>query len=62
MKYFLAILACIGVFLVFLLVSVLMGWKSGGGLIPQLILYASMAAVWRVITKKKYKQVENDEK
>jgi hypothetical protein len=52
MKYLLAILACAGMFILYaLLGSVLFGWKHGGGVIPMLLLFAAMAAVWRAITK-----------
>jgi hypothetical protein len=53
MKYFLAILACFALFVVYTVVgAAVFGWKHGGGTIPMLILLAAMGAIWRGITKK----------
>lgn len=51
MKYGLAVLACLGITFVFLLISVAVGWRHGGGVIPQLILLAILSATWLGITK-----------
>ncbi|MCF8131364.1 MAG: hypothetical protein K9N10_22875 [Deltaproteobacteria bacterium] len=52
MKYVLAVIACIGIFLLYITVSVFLGWRHGGGIIPTLILFTSVGAVWAVITGK----------
>lgn len=54
MRYFLAILACFGILLVHSIINLLMGWNSGGGLIPLIIFIAAYVYTWRGITKKKY--------
>jgi hypothetical protein len=52
MKYFLAILACFGVVVAYILIGAgVFGWKHGGGVIPMLILFAALGAIWRKMTK-----------
>lgn len=52
MKYVLALAACFGVFLLYVIIGGVMGWKHGGGAIPMLILFAALIGTWRGITKK----------
>lgn len=52
MKYFLAILAIIGEYLVYAAIGVAMGWKHGGGAIVLALLIALFGVTWRAITKK----------
>lgn len=52
MKYALALAACFGIFLVYVVISGVMGWKHGGGAIPMLILFAALVGTWRAITKR----------
>lgn len=51
MKYLLAFLACVGVWIVYFIIAMLLGWKYGGGVIPMLILFAIFGATWRGVTK-----------
>lgn len=54
MKYVLAILACVGLFILNAVIgAAVFGWKHGGGVIPMLILLAAMGWTWRAITKKR---------
>lgn len=53
MKYLIALAACFGIFIVYAIISGIMGWKHGGGVIPMLILFAALAGAWRAITKNK---------
>ena len=53
MKYFLAILTCVGVCIAYLLIGAgVFGWEHGGGVIPMLILFAALGAIWRKMTKR----------
>lgn len=70
MKYVWAVLACIGLFGLYVFLGLaVFGWSSTsspfGGVFPQLLLLSAMAAVWRLITKKKapvvqYEDCKND--
>lgn len=51
MKYFFAILACGAGFLAYAVVSELLGWKRGGGILPIVILFSVIGWTWRSITK-----------
>ncbi len=53
MKYVLAILACIVIFIAYVIIGAALGWRHGGGLIPVMILFAAIGATWRAITKKR---------
>jgi hypothetical protein len=46
----LALLACFGVYVVYVIIGVSLGWKRGGGIIPLMIMFAIMGYVWRAIT------------
>jgi hypothetical protein len=53
MKYILAMIACAGVFITYvLLASVVFEWKHGGGAIPKLVLILAMSATWRAVINK----------
>lgn len=52
MKYAIALAACFGVFIVYIVIGGVMGWKHGGGAIPMMILFAALVGTWRAITKK----------
>ena len=51
MKYAIALAACFGVFIVYIVIGGVMGWKHGGGAIPMMILFAALVGTWRAITK-----------
>lgn len=53
MKYVLAIFVCVAICMAYALIGALLGWRSGGGVIPIMILCAALAATWRGITKNK---------
>jgi hypothetical protein len=53
MKYLLALVACFGILVVYVIIAGVMGWKPGAsGVIPMLILTAALVGTWRAITKK----------
>jgi hypothetical protein len=52
MKYAIALAACFGIFIVYIVIRGVMGWKHGGGAIPMMILFAALVGTWRTITKK----------
>ena len=52
MKYFLALAACFGIYIVYIVIGGVMDWKHGGGAIPMLILISAWVATWKAITKK----------
>ena len=45
-----ALLACFGVYMVYVIIGVFLGWKRGGGIIPMMIMFAIMGYVWTTIT------------
>jgi len=51
LSVFLALLACLGLLLVYAAIGGYLGWRSGGGAIPMLILFAALIgasrAIWR---------------
>jgi len=53
MKYVIALVACFSIFIAYLMIVGLMGWRHGGGIIPILILFAAITGIWRAITKKR---------
>lgn len=54
MKYAIAVIVCFLIFFLYhFLGASLLGWKSGGGVIPTIILFAVIGVVWRAITKKR---------
>jgi hypothetical protein len=61
-KYFLAILACFGVVVAYILIGAgVFGWEHGGGVIPMLILFAALGAIWRKMTKSTTNDDPNNE-
>lgn len=51
MKYVLCVVAVIAEFFAYAMIGAALGWRYGGGLLPQLLLYAAMAATCRAIIK-----------
>jgi hypothetical protein len=52
MKYVMAIGACIGIVFLYGIIGAALGFRNGGGLIPVLILMATLAATWNAIANK----------
>ena len=53
-KYFLAILACLVIFIIYVvIISGVLGSKNGGGVLPILILLYLLRSTWRSIIGKK---------
>lgn len=52
MKYAYALIAIAAVMFLWSLLSVAIGWKHGGGVIPLLFLMAIIGAIWKTITSK----------
>lgn len=53
MKYLLALVACFGILVVYVIIAGVMGWKPGAsGAIPMIILISALFGTWRAITKK----------
>ena len=53
MKYVIVIVACVAEGIAYAFIGALLGWKSGGGVIPMMILFAVWGATWQIITKPK---------
>jgi hypothetical protein len=51
MKYLAAIALCALAFGVYVLIGGQLGWKSGGGIIPMVILMSVWGAIWSGVTK-----------
>lgn len=51
MKYFLCALAVVIEIIVYCLIAGALGWRYGGGALPQLLLYTAIAATCRAIVK-----------
>jgi hypothetical protein len=49
MRTFYAILVCLAMFVAYVLIGVSLGWKNGGGVIPNVIFFFCLAAVWKAI-------------
>ncbi|OOY36782.1 hypothetical protein BOV89_10660 [Solemya velum gill symbiont] len=52
MRYAIALLICIAIYFSFHILGAYLGWKAGGGVIPNLVLFAALFAVWKAITTK----------
>lgn len=52
MKYAIAILLCILVFVVYLIISTAMEWKHGGGYIALALLFGVISWIWKSMTSK----------
>lgn len=60
-SYIVAVLACIGIFIIYAVIGALLGWKHGGGILPMIILFGAITATWKGIiglSKKKNPEVE----
>ena len=54
MKYLIAIFTCLAIIFIFNFIGVVVfEWKYGGGAIPQIIIFAIVIYIFRLITKKK---------
>ena len=51
MKYVVAVIACGGLFLLYVIIGVGLGWRRGGGIIPMMILLSVVGAAWAAITR-----------
>ena len=47
----LALFACLILFIIYAAIGGFLGWRSGGGAIPSLILFAAMIGAFRAIMK-----------
>ena len=52
-RILLALIACFGVYMLYVIIGVALGWKRGGGMIPVLVMLVCMGYTWRAITDKK---------
>ncbi len=52
MRRLIAIVVCALEGVAYAMISVFLGWKNGGGIVPLMILFAVWAATWAVITHK----------
>jgi len=58
--YIVALLACVGIFLIYAVIGALLGWKHGGGVLPMIILFGAITATWKgIIGLSKEKNLEN---
>lgn len=48
-SYIVAVLACIGIVIIYALIGALLGWKHGGGILPMIILFGAITATWKGI-------------
>ena len=51
-KYVMAVLACLGIFGVYVVIAASMGWKRGGGYVVMAIVFMAIVGVWKAITRK----------
>lgn len=49
-SYIVAVLACIGIVIIYAVIGALLGWKNCGGYIPMIILFGVLTATWKGIT------------
>ena len=64
--YIVAVLACAGIIIIYVVIGALLGWKHGGGVLPMIILFGAITATWKGIIgfskeKKSEDKVENFE-
>lgn len=52
MRYAVAVIACVLEAFAYALIGALLGWKSGGGVIPMMVLFAVWGITWTAITKR----------
>ncbi|HRS51446.1 MAG TPA: hypothetical protein P5067_03340 [Candidatus Marinimicrobia bacterium] len=48
-SYIVAVLACIGIVIIYAVIGALLGWKHGGGVLPMTILFGAITATWKGI-------------
>lgn len=48
-SYIVAVLACIGIVIIYAVIGALLGWKHGGGILPMIILFGAITATWKGI-------------
>ena len=48
-SYIVAVLACIGIVIIYAVIGALIGWKHGGGVLPMIILFGAITATWKGI-------------
>jgi len=48
-SYIVAVLACIGIVIIYAVIGALLGWKHGGGVLPMIILFGAITATWKGI-------------
>ena len=48
-SYIVAVLACIGIVIIYAVIGVLLDWKRGGGALPMTILFGVITATWKGI-------------
>jgi hypothetical protein len=58
--YIIAVLACCGVFIIY--VWALLGWMSGGGTIAVMILVAALPVTWKRIVGMSTKEIIEEDK
>ena len=51
-KYVMALLACLGIFGVYVVIAASMGWKQGGGYVVMVIVFMAIVGAWKAITRK----------
>lgn len=51
LRYLFALLACGGIFIFYIFLNILLGWKRGGGMIVVALLLAALSGTWHAITK-----------
>lgn len=50
-RYLFAILACVAIFVFYIFLNILLGWKRGGGMVVVALLLAALSGTWHGITK-----------
>lgn len=59
-RYIVAVLACVGIVIIYAVIGALLGWKHGGGVLPMIILFGAITATWKgIIGLSKEKNPEN---
>lgn len=53
LRYVLAILACGGIFVLYIFLNILFGWKHGGGMVVIAVLMAALSLTWTSITSRR---------
>jgi hypothetical protein len=48
-SYIVAVLACIGIVIIYAVIGALLGWKHGGGVFLMMILFGTITATWTKI-------------